>query len=77
MVIIVVKRRPGEKLGLDVDYTNITYLIVEAVTAGGAVERYNQSSPSFYRVKPKDRILEVNRDTKQSLLMIHYNQQNI
>jgi hypothetical protein len=69
-IIIAFKRRFGEKLGLDVDYTNNNYLTVDAVTAGGAVERYNQSRSCYYRIKPRDRIVEINNISKQSSLMI-------
>ncbi|KAF4659853.1 hypothetical protein FOZ61_004448 [Perkinsus olseni] len=62
-------RVEGDRLGIDVDHQYPEYLLVERVTNGGVVERFNTENPSL-ALSRGDHIVRVNDVTGDSLKMI-------
>ncbi|KAF4667013.1 hypothetical protein FOL47_003803 [Perkinsus chesapeaki] len=62
-------RQQGDRLGIDVDHQYPEFLLIERVTEGGVVEKFNQDNPT-QALMPGDHIVRVNDVTGDSLKMI-------
>merc|ERR1712187_689822 len=64
---IILDRTEGMRLGVDVDHQDGMTLLIECIN-GGLVEAWNDAHP-HRKVKPGDRIVEVN-DIRDDLLLL-------